>query len=313
MPKVSIIIPLYNMERYIKECVESALNQTCADTEVIVVDDGSTDNSPMLLEGFGDKITVIRQKNQGPAKALNNGIRAATGDFIAWMGSDDLYLPDFVEEHLNKFEKEPYLDIIYTDYIIIDAKGNEIKTVKCPSPLSYPLFIKMLLTNNFINGSTVMMRKECFEKVGYYDETLKASVDADMWFRLLFHNCKFGHIPIPLVKYRWHPSNQSHKFKLMQKYRDEVHLKAFKSFSEKSLFDDTLELKELSYAFASQFSFRAAIAVEEKIAEKEKGFSLRRTFLMSLYKIMGKSLFIDLIGLIVYVRRKIIANLRTKR
>lgn len=304
IPKVSVVIPVYNQEKYIQECVESVLNQNHKNLEIIVVDDGSTDATPEILKKFGERIKYIRQDNQGPSSALNNGLRYGKSLFVGWLGSDDIYLPDLIELQVKKFQEDSSLALIYTDYVIINSEGKELRVVSCPCP-SPEQFATTLLAGNFINGSTVLMRKECHEKVGYYDENLKASVDGDMWFRLLKHGFKFGHIPIPLVKYRWHPANISHKFRLMQKHRDNVHLKAFKAFSSQGLFNSTSELEQLSFAFAKQFSFRSAATVIKKAGEIENKFSFRRGFLWFLFKMMSNSLFIGLIGLVIKIRRKI--------
>lgn len=303
MPKVSVIIPAYNQEKYIRECVQSMLSQDYEDLEVIVVDDGSTDATPEILREFGKRIRYIRQENKGPAGALNKGMRVAQGELVAWLGADDMYLPGMVNYQVSKFQEDPSLALVYTDWIMIDAQGREIKVVRSPYPPPEK-FARTMLAGNFINGSTVLMRKECHEKVGYYDENLKASVDGDMWFRLLKHGFKFGHIPIPLVKYRWHPANISHKFRLMQKHRDNVHLKAFKAFSSQGLFNSTSELEQLSFAFAKQFSFRSAATVIKKAGEIENKFSFRRGFLWFLFKMMDNSLFIGLIQLVIKIKCK---------
>lgn len=302
IPIVSVIIPVYNQEKYIKECVESVLNQDYENLEIIVIDDGSTDRTPEILKEFGEKIRYVRQENRGPASALNYGIRLAHGEFIGWLGSDDVYLPSKIKYQVKKFQEDTSLALIYTDYIMINSEGNELRVVSCPSPLPEQ-FVKVLLAGNFINGSTVLMSKEYHEKVGYYDENLKASMDGDMWFRLLRHGFKFGHISIPLVKYRWHPANISHKFRLMQEYRDKVHLKAFKAFSHQGLFSRTSELEQLSFAFAKQFSFQAADAAIKKAGEIENKFSFRRSFLWFLFKMMNNSLFIRLIGVVKKIKK----------
>jgi len=303
-PLVSIVIPVYNQEKYIKACVESVLEQDYENLEIIVVDDGSTDATPAILKEFGKKIKYIRQENRGPACALNCGIRLARGEFVGWLGSDDMYLPGKIKHQIQKFQENNFLALIYTDYIIIDSEGKELRVSQCPS-LPPEQLSKVLLVANFINGSTVLMRKKCHEKVGYYDENLKASMDGDMWFRLLEYGYKFGHIPVPYVKYRWHPANISHKFRLMQKYRDKVQLKAFKAFSSQGLFNNIPELEQLSFAFAKQLSFRSAIATIEKAMETEGKSSIRQTFLWTLFKIMNNSFFIGLIRLVIKMKCKI--------
>lgn len=239
LPQVSVIIPVYNQEKYIKECVDSVIDQDYANIEIILVDDGSTDKTPDILKGYGDEITYIRQENQGPAVAVNNGIKSAHGSLICWLGSDDLYLHSKVESQVNLLQKDQSLAVVYSDYIMIDSYGNEIKKVQVPYPPPEK-FARTLLIRNFINGSTVMMRKECLDKVGYYDESLRADPDGDMWFRTLRHGYKFGHIPEPLVKYRWHQSNISHNYDLMQECKDKVRLRVIQQFTAQELFGDII-------------------------------------------------------------------------
>lgn len=304
LPKVSIIIPVYNQETYIKECLESVLNQDYENFEVIVIDDGSTDNTPKILIEFGEKIKYARQKNQGPSIALNNGLRLAEGSLIGWLGSDDVYLPGAIKLRVKKLQEDPSIALVYTDYVMIDSTGNELKTIKCPFP-AHEQFAKALLADNFINGSTVLMRRECYGKVELYDTTLKASMDGDMWFRLLGARYQFGHIAIPLVKYRVHQTNISHKFTLMQEYKDKVHLKALKNLSSQGFFTTSIEYEQLSYGFAKQFSFRSASASMKKSIEIR--FSFKNAFLWILFKMLSNKLFVALLCL----ARKIIIIKKT--
>ncbi len=98
--KVSIIIPVYNSEKYLEEAMKSALNQSYHDTEIIAVDDGSTDSSPEILKKYSDKITIVTKQNGGQASAVNAGIKASTGDWIKWLGNDDILYPNAIEEFI---------------------------------------------------------------------------------------------------------------------------------------------------------------------------------------------------------------------
>ncbi len=299
-PKVSIIIPVYNQEKYINECVESVLAQGYENREVIVVDDGSTDHTSEILRNFGESIRYIRQENRGAAAALNSGLRNAQGSFVAWLGSDDIYLPRLIELQIDRFREDQALALVYTDSIVIDSAGKELRTVCCPFPPP-DQFAKTLLSGNFINGSTVLMRNECHEKVGNYDENLKASMDADMWFRLLEYGYKFGHITIPLVKYRWHQNNMSHQFELMQKYTDVVHLKAFRAFHSQGWFNDPLSCDDVAWGLARQLSFHAATsAITESIKQK---FSIKRAIWWFVFRILCYDFNISLIGILLKIRR----------
>jgi len=290
LPKVSIIIPVYNCEKYIRECVESALAQDYENIEVIVVDDGSIDATPEILKEFGDKIRCIRQENQGAAAALNNGVRIASGSLIAWLSADDVFMPQKIKYQVKEFKKDPSIALVYTDCIIIDAAGRELKEehTYCPPP---ERFIREMLMGFFVTSPTVVIRRECIEKVGYFDENLLAYVDADIQLRLLKYY-RFAHIPIHLAKYRWHSDNQSHNYKLLQKSRDRIFLKVLEDFSPQEIFGDLLKTKDVGAAyewlaliFARQFTFQAAsVAMRKALREK---FTLKRAILLKLFQLMS--------------------------
>ncbi len=289
-PIVSVVIPVYNDEKYIRESVKSALNQDYENLEIIVVDDGSSDFTPKILKKFGERIHYIRQENRGTAAALNKGIRRAKGQLIAWLSSDDLFLPKKIKLQVEKFLDNPFFDLIYTDWIMIDSLGQEVKTVHCTPPSPEHFVIKML-DNNFINGSSVLIRRECFDNVGYFDETLLADSDGDMWFRMLKYGCHFSHIPIPLVKYRWHSGNLSHKYKIAESCRNRVRFKALQTFSPNELFSDINRRKvqeidsqyeKLALIFARQWLFLVAeLAITKSIGS---GFSLKRRILKLVFR-----------------------------
>lgn len=227
-PKVSIIIPVYNYQQYIRECVDSCLAQTYPSLEIIVVDDGSTDNTPAILEEYGSKITYIRQENSGAAVALNKGIRLSTGEFVCWLSADDVFLPDKIKLQVQQFLLLPGFDLVYTDFLVIDSEGAIIREAESAwNPPSRAL--SQVLNANFINGSTVMMRKSAWEDVGGFYERIPANVDTHMWIRLFLKNYKALLLPLKLVKYRTHPGNQTNNAKLMQTYCDLVFVWAFRT------------------------------------------------------------------------------------
>jgi len=265
LPLVSVIIPVYNQEKYIQECVESVINQDYKKIEIIVVDDGSTDGTADILKSFGDQIKYIRQENQGPAASVNTGIKTSKGSLICWFGSDDVYMTNKISEQVDFLLKEPSISIAYSDYIMIDSNGSKLMDVQVPYP-PFEQFARSLLIRNFINGSTVIMRKECIDAVGDYDETLRADPDGDMWFRMLKHGYRFGHISKPLVKYRWHSSNVSKDQELMRECKDKVRLKVLSGFTPNELFGDIISAggsleksyEEMALHLFRNFNFRAA-------------------------------------------------------
>ena len=310
LPKVSIIIPVYNHEKYIRECVESALAQDYENLEVIVVDDGSTDGTPEILKEFGERINYIRQENQGTSAALNTGLRHAQGSLVGWLSSDDLYLPGKIKYQVEKFRGEPSLGLVYTDWIKIDSQGREIQMVHSPCPSSEH-FVGEMLKGNFVNGSSALIRKECFEKAGYFDTGLAAGSDVDMWFRLLKNGYRFGHVPRPLIKYRWHPSNLSHNYKLLQTCKDQVRLKVIQTFSPQELFGDFVQERQsmlgaaydgLAWTLARQFTFKAAHMSIGKAIEVN-GLSWQRAFLSATLRLLDTRLFKNMLAFIRKTRR----------
>lgn len=220
LPLVSIVIPTYNQDKYIRQCIDSCLNQSYKNIEIIVVDDGSTDSTPQILSSYKDKIYLISQENQGAAKALNNGISKAKGYLVGWLSSDDAYLPEKTALQVAQFIHDTSLDISYTDYFSIDANGKLNKEVK--SPFFDRDFLKNLLFGNFINGSSIIMKKSAWEEVGGFNTDLIADVDGEMWHKMLLIGKKFGHLQHTLVYYRTHSQNQSSNEPLMRHFSDIV-------------------------------------------------------------------------------------------
>lgn len=255
---VSVIIPSFNHEKYIYECVTSALNQNYNNLEVIVVDDGSTDSTLEILRGFGSKIELVVQQNQGQATARNTGIKLAQGSLISFLDSDDAFVPGKISLQVQKFAGDNTLDLIYTDYTIVNENSKVIRDVKCPAPDQTDM-ARAMLAGNFICNGTVMLRRECFYALGYFDESIGPVADGDMWLRLLANKYKFGHLPFSLLKYRIHSDNQSQRFMLMQKCRNAMHLKSLHYFSSNSYYVASQDYLEIAKSFARQYSFEAAI------------------------------------------------------
>jgi glycosyltransferase involved in cell wall biosynthesis len=294
LPQVSVVVPVYNQEGYIRECVESALGQDYEPLEVLVVDDGSTDRTSAILKSFGPRIRYIRQENRGAAAALNHGLRLARGTLVGWLSGDDLYLPGKITAQVQAFQADPSLGLVYTDWVMIGASGQEVQTVRAPRPPA-ERFVRELLKGNFINGSSVLIKKQCLEKAGYFDETLAADVDGDMWFRLLKHGTRFGHVAQPLLKYRRHPSNLSHRYRLMQAYKDQVRAKVVEAFSREELFagliqhdsfDERREYEKLAWDLTKDLNFHAAQTALRK-SSRAGTVSLRRFLLGNLLRVMN--------------------------
>lgn len=310
MRKVSIVIPLYNMERYVEECVRSAIEQTYLDTEVIVVDDGSTDGSPEIVKRFADRIKIIRQENQGPSKALNTGILAGTGEYIAWMGADDVFLPEKTARQVEVMEAaDKSVGVLYSDAMVIDAQGRMIRRQIAPAPPE--AFVSSMLKHGmFVNGATTLTRRECFEKVGLFNEDLWAACDGDMWFRISRHY-RFHHIPQILVKYRWHPGNTSHNKKLIFSCKDKVYAAVVEGWPMEELFpgaeDFAREYEQMAKCLAMQLCRRASRLSLSRAAQSGRWSPSRR--LMSSLVLRITSLYASFVQICLIQKLLYVASL----
>ena len=207
--KVSVIIPVYNAEKYLKECINSVLNQTYQEIEIIAVNDGSTDNSLKILEKYSDKIKIILKSNGGTASAFNLAIENMEGEWFKWLSADDVLYPNAVEELIKESQKikDKKNTILYSNYDIINSEGKIIKQfIEADyNNLSIFDFNVLLLDHHIGNGITSLIHKSAFEKYGGFDETIGYAEDYELWLRLcLIHKCRLHLIPKILAKYRIH-------------------------------------------------------------------------------------------------------------
>lgn len=182
MPKVSVIIPTYNRAARISRAINSVLSQTFNDYEIIIVDDGSTDDTAQVLKQFNGKIKYIFQENQGSAVARNRGIQEARGEYIAFLDSDDFWVPEKLTEQVRILESHPKVGIVYSRMPIINEKGEKIGMK--PAGISGRNYQELLEDWGDLPTSTVVTRKECFEKAGLFDHNLQTMQDIDMWIRI---------------------------------------------------------------------------------------------------------------------------------
>ena len=208
-PLVSIIIPVYNGSNYLQQAIDSALAQTYDSCEVIVVNDGSTDNgaTETIAKSYGDRIKYLYKPNGGVATAVNAGIRLASGEYISWLSHDDMYLPHKVERQIKFLSSLASADVIlYSDYEAVDAEDCLIRTVKLDVANkgdSRQAFL-LLLFDASVHGCSLLLPKRCFTEVGFFDEHLRTTQDYDLWFKLLKNGYEFVHMPEVLIVTRWH-------------------------------------------------------------------------------------------------------------
>jgi glycosyltransferase involved in cell wall biosynthesis len=180
--KVSVIIPTYNRGWILNEAIDSVLAQTFDAYEVIVVDDGSEDNTAEILKNYSNKIRIIHQKNKGVSAARNLGIKSSSGRFIALLDSDDLWLPEKLERQISFFRKNSGAMICQTQEIWI-RKGKRVNPCKHHKKLSGMIF-EPSLSLCLVSPSAVMFKRELLETVGFFDESLYACEDYDLWLRV---------------------------------------------------------------------------------------------------------------------------------
>ena len=210
---VSIIIPVYNSQQFLKESLESIFNQTYSNIEIICVNDGSTDNSLHILQSYSEKITIISQKNQGLASALITGINNMHGKWFKWFSPDDLMYSNTIETLVNCAKKHPNT-IVYSNWKIIDEKGDELRDFSESNynDLSDFEYYVRLLDGQQINVNTSLIPSILFEKCLIRNLDDPVAVDYDFFIRAaLLHNVKFHLIEKPLIKYRIHSEQLSHK------------------------------------------------------------------------------------------------------
>ena len=196
--KLVVIIPAYNADQFIAQAIQSVLNQTYGSYEIIVVDDGSTDQTKDVLKGFDGRIHCIHQgKNLGPSAARNVGIEIAQGKYICFLDADDLWTPDKLEAQIDFLGRHPDIAFVFSDHqnfksgdvaprSYLDEKKETFGESFVTEVPIQNAFLK-LIHENFISTPTVMLRKSCLQKTGLFDESLWSVEDRDLWLRFAAH------------------------------------------------------------------------------------------------------------------------------
>ena len=204
---VSVVIPTYNYAHFVTGAVESALAQTYPDREVLVVDDGSTDDTRDRLAPFEGRIRYIHQANQGLSAARNTGIREARGALIAFLDSDDLWHPEKLAVQARYLAEHPEVALLASDHL--DMHTSEIGAVEWPlvdGPRAigaHAVSFEQLVIGSRFGACGVVARRHCFDEVGYFDETLRSAEDVDMWIRIA-SRFPVAKLEFPLWVYRHH-------------------------------------------------------------------------------------------------------------
>jgi len=194
MPRVSVVLPSYNHEKYVRECIQSVLDQTYQDFEIIITDDGSTDGTVNVIKGFDDSRIQLytHAENKGACTAVNNCIQKAAGEYIAVLNSDDAWEPSKLEKQVQYLDSHPETEAVFTKVVLVDEEGNPI------GPEDYKNFYIFEKENRsryewlkffFYSGNclchpSVLIRRKCHDEVSLYDERMANIPDLDMWVRL---------------------------------------------------------------------------------------------------------------------------------
>ncbi|WNZ23807.1 glycosyltransferase family 2 protein [Leptolyngbya sp. NK1-12] len=318
MPKVSVIIPAYNAMAYLPETMTSALSQTFADFEMIVINDGSSDGIEQWVAQLSDaRVKLISQANQGLAGARNTGIAHAQGEYLAFLDADDLWDATKLEKQVRVLEECPEVGLVYTWVALIDQNGH-------PTGRTFEKHVEGYVWRELVGfnivgcGSVPLIRRSCLERVGWFDIQLSRfniNEDWDMWLRIAAFY-PFRVIKEPLVLYRQHFNNASKNWPMVQKSYEIVIEKAFANATP-----DLLPLKQQSYASANlclawkaiqsrEQNYRQAIAFRDAAVQSwpKVRFSkeyVRLTVAMILLRWLGSTGYQQFLALFHQLRRSV--------
>jgi glycosyltransferase involved in cell wall biosynthesis len=197
LPKLSVIIPTYNNDRYIQRAISSLLEQSFKDFEIIIVDDGSTDDTRDIVKAYGDSIRYIYQENKGLAGARNTGIDVSNGELLAFLDADDWFAKKNLETKVSFLEKNPDAVWVYSDWQFVDAQGNHLDRGStrfkfADKKVDGYVFAELLYNRNFISPCAVVIKKSVLEEVGCFDPQVVCQEDWDLWLRLsLRYPCNY--------------------------------------------------------------------------------------------------------------------------
>ncbi|MBP6004840.1 MAG: glycosyltransferase [Pyrinomonadaceae bacterium] len=240
---VSVIIPSYNYGRFIGQAIDSALGQTVVPAEIIVVDDGSTDETETIVRACGDSVSYIQQANNGVCSARNRGIDASSGELIAFLDADDTWLPDKLEKQIAKFDTDPEIGLVHCGMREFDGENGIVIRELLDGAEGWVSENLLLWDGPAIvgPGGTIIVKREAIESVGGFDETIKVGEDWEFCYRVA-HKYKVGFVPKALVNYRNHGSNAHKNVAEMERGMGRFYAKAFETDDA-----DVLKLRSRAY------------------------------------------------------------------
>jgi glycosyltransferase involved in cell wall biosynthesis len=211
-PLVSVIIPCYNQAHFVGETIESVLNQTYTNHEIIVIDDGSKDTSSTVASRY-EQVILIRQENQGRCAARNRGVKESKGSYLVFLDADDRLLPNALEVGIKCFRENPEYGLVYGSYYHITENGIQLPT-EHPPHVEKDYYRELLRTNYIGMHAAVMYRREVFESTGGFNNSLVGAEDYDLYFRIARQFPIYGHKEI-VAEYRRHETNTTSNLPVM--------------------------------------------------------------------------------------------------
>lgn len=200
LPKVSIVTPSYNQGRYIRATIESVLGQDYPRIEHIVIDGGSNDETVSILKEYENKIRWVSESDNGQADAINKGIRLSSGSIVAYLNSDDIYLPGTISRVVDEFYRFPDADLVYGDFHAIDEQGNILDKIKT-IPFDHAI---LLYDANYISQPASFYRRRLLDEIGLFDERLQYLMDYEFFLRAAKRRAVFHLMKTPLSAIRYH-------------------------------------------------------------------------------------------------------------
>jgi glycosyltransferase involved in cell wall biosynthesis len=223
-PRVSVIMPAYNVSEYIGEALDSVFCQTLDCYEVIVINDGSPDTKALeaVLSQYKDRIVYIIQENQGPSSARNAGIEIARGEYVAFLDSDDAWFPDYLEVQLRELEGPPQLDVVYPNGVVFGNTPETGLELMSLSPSDGPVTVESLISKSCTVLISVLARRNVLIRAGMFDTSLRGCEDFDLWLRVLRSGGTIGYHRRVVMRYRRRKGSLSSDVLWMYDYLSKV-------------------------------------------------------------------------------------------
>ena len=261
MPRVSIIIPTYNQASLLREAIDSVVNQTFTDFELIIVDDGSADETEEVVHSMTDsRLRYLKQPNKGPCAARNTGIQAATGDFVAFLDHDDLFLPEKISLQMAVIDNDPSVGLVYSLFYSIRNRGPRKLQGQC-----YPPGSRELPESPKILPSTMLVQRLWLERIGGFDESMSVAADRDLTWRLCMAGCRMVCVPKPLIIRRMQETSLSRDF---HHYATQMFAFVNRIFGDPRMPPELLYLRDsISAKYIILTSASAYMAAEPKVGQ----------------------------------------------